>query len=83
MIELPSDYPQLSASVDGETGKFLCSHSRQRASRLRQEAKAKRVQCLCDQTEASRAVKAYSFNLNDSSFVGQFLSLFFAFFITP
>ena len=29
------------------------------------------------------SVKAYSFNLNDSSFVGQFLSSFFAFFITP
>ena len=29
------------------------------------------------------SVKAYSFNLNDSSFVGQFLSSFFAFVITP
>ena len=29
------------------------------------------------------SVKAYSFNLNDSSFVGQFLSSFSAFFITP
>ena len=29
------------------------------------------------------SVKAYSFNLNDSSFVGQFLSSFFALFITP
>ena len=39
VIELPSDhdYPQWSA-VDGETGKFHGSHSRRRASPLRQEA---------------------------------------------
>ena len=42
VMELPSDYPQWSA-VDGETGKFHGSHSRRRASRLRQEAEAKRV----------------------------------------
>ena len=43
-MEFPSDYPQWSA-VDGETGKFggSTSHSRRRASRLRQEAEAKRV----------------------------------------
>ena len=54
MIELLSDYPQWSA-VDKETGKFHGSHFRRRASRLRQEAEAKRVQCLCDQAEASRS----------------------------
>ena len=52
VIELPSDYPQWSA-VDEETGKFHGSHFHRRASRLRQEAEAKRVQCLCDQAEAT------------------------------
>ena len=57
VIELPSDYPQWSA-VEKETGKFHGSHSRRRASRLRQEAEATWRGCSVFAIKRKQVVRA-------------------------